>query len=80
MDGFSESHRLGRNRNEGGAMIYIREDIPSKRLDKHIFPYNMEDLYVELNFRKCLLFRTHHPPSLADIYYFDNLDKHLTLK
>ena len=61
-------------------MIYIREDIPSKRLDKHIFPYNMEDLYVELNFRKCLLFRTHHPPSLADIYYFDNLDKHLTLK
>ena len=58
-------------------MIYIREDILSKRLDKHVFPYDMEGLLVELNFRKCkwLLFRTYHPPSQADIYYFDNLDK-----
>ena len=33
-------------------MIYIHEDIPSKRLDKHVFPYDMEGLFVELNFRK----------------------------
>ena len=46
-------------------------------LDKHVFPYDMEGLFVELNFRKCkwLLFGTYHPPSQADIYYFDNLDK-----
>ena len=58
-------------------MIYIREGIPSKRLDKHVFPFNMEGLFVELNFRKCkwLLFGTYHLPSQADIYYFDNLDK-----
>ena len=58
-------------------MVYIREDIPSKLLDKHVFPYDMEGLFVELNFRKCkwLLFGTYHPPSQADIYYFDNLDK-----
>ena len=58
-------------------MIYIRENIPSKLLDKHAFPYDMEGLFVELNFRKCkwLLFGTYHPPSQADNYYFDNLDK-----
>ena len=58
-------------------MVYIREDIPSKQLDKHVFPYDKVGLFVELNFRKCkwLLFRTYHPPSQEDIYYFDNLDK-----
>ena len=34
-------------------MIYICEDIPSKLLAKHVFPYNMEGLLVKLNFRKC---------------------------
>ena len=59
------------------VMIYIREDIPSKRLDTHVSPYDMEGLFVELNFRKCkwLLFGTYHPPSQADIYYFDKLDE-----
>ena len=37
----------------------------------------MEGLFIELNFKKCkwLLFGTYHPPSQADSYYFDNLDK-----
>ena len=44
--------------------------IPSKPLDKHVFPYDMEGLFAELNFKKCkwLLFGTYHPPSQADIY------------
>ena len=42
-----------------------------------VFPYDMEGLIVELNFRKCkwLLFVTCYLPSSADIFYFDNLDK-----
>ena len=79
VNGFSEPYRLDKNRNGGmgEGMIYIREDIPSKRLDKHVFPYDMEGLFVDLNLRKYkwLLFRTYHPLSQADIYYFDNLDK-----
>ena len=77
VNGFSEPYRLDRNRKGGGVMVYIREDIPSKLLDKHVFPYDMEGLFVELNFRKCkwLLFGTYLPPSQADIYYFDYLDK-----
>ena len=77
VNGFSEPYRLDRNRKGGGNMVYIREDIPTKLLDKHAFPCDMEDLFVEPNFRKCkwLIFGTYHPPSEADIYYFDNLDK-----
>ena len=58
-------------------MVYIRENIPIKLLDKHVFLYDMEGLFAELKFRKCtwLLFGTYHLPSQADIYYFDNLDK-----
>ena len=34
MNDFSEPYRHNRNRNGGGVLIYIREDIPSK----HVFP------------------------------------------
>ena len=34
-------------------MIYIHEDIPSKQLDKSVIPYDMDGLFVELDFRKC---------------------------
>ena len=46
-------------------MIHIRENIPSKLLEKHKFSDDIEGLFVELNFRKVkwLLFGTNHPPS-----------------
>ena len=34
-------------------MIFVREDIPSKLLQKHILPVDIEVLFIELNFRKC---------------------------
>ena len=43
---------LDRNRNGGGIMIFIRDDIPSRVLTKHVFPDDIEDLLIELNFRK----------------------------
>ena len=77
VDGFSEPYRYDRNRKGGGIMIYIRENIPSKLLEKHNFSDDIEGLFVELNFRKVkwLLFGTYHPPSQNDIYYFNQLDK-----
>ena len=60
-------------------MIYIRDDIPSRLLSKHVFPSNIEGLYRQLNFRKCKwsLLVTYHPPSQSDQYYFNNNDKSL---
>ena len=53
MKGFKEPFRLDPNRNGGGVMIYIRDDIPSRLLLKHVFPSDIEGLYIELNFMKC---------------------------
>ena len=50
-------------------------------LTKHVFPDDIEGLFIELNFRKAkwLLFGIYHPPTQSDSYYFNNLDKALDL-
>ena len=79
MDGFSKPYRFDRNKYGGGVMICIQDTIPSKILEKHSCPNNIECLFIEPNFRKCkwLLCRTYHPPSQNDEYYFNYLDKAL---
>ena len=79
VDGFSMPYRQDRNRNGDGIMIYIRDDIPSKLLTKHVFPDNIKGLFVELNFRKSrwLIMGAYHPPSQSDSYFFEHLDKAL---
>ena len=79
--GFSVPYRLDRNRNGGGIMIFIRDIVPSRVLTKHVFPDDVEGLFIELNFRKIkwLPFGTYHPPTQSDSYYFNNLDKALDL-
>ena len=69
------------DRDGGGSaiIIYITEDIPSRILTKHNFPYNIKGLFIELNFRKSkwLLGGMYHPPSHPDQYFFKNLEKAL---
>ena len=71
MDGFSKPYRFDRNKHRG-VMVYIRDTIPSKILEKHICQNNIECLFIELNFRKCnwLLCGTYHPPSRNDKSYY----------
>ena len=52
IEGYPAPHRLDRNRNGGGILIYVREDIPSKKLSKHNFPDDIEGLFIEINLRK----------------------------
>ena len=63
MDGLSWPYRLDRNRNCGGVMIFVKKDIPSELLMKHNFPSDVEDLFVELNFRKSNGFFCHLSPT-----------------
>ena len=81
VTGFPVHYRLDRNRNGGGVMIFVRDDIPRRVLTKHVFPDDIEGLFIELNFGKVkwLLFGTYHPPTQSDSYYFNNLDKALDL-
>ena len=79
VEGFPIHYRLDRDRNGGGVIIYVWEDIPSKILEKHKLLQDVEGMLVELNFRKInwLLFGTYHLPSQNDQYYFEVLNKAL---
>ena len=79
IDGYSKPYRLGRNRNGGGIIIYVREVIPNSMLTKYNFPDNIEVLFIELNFRKSnwLIGGMYHPPSQPDQYYFNTPGKAL---
>ena len=79
IEGFNKPYRLDRNRNGGGILIYIREGIPTRLLNVHTFPYDIEGIFVEINLRKTkwLLYGTYHPPGQDDKYFFDNLGKAL---
>ena len=50
LDGFQTPFRLNRNRNGGGIMFSIRNDIPAKVVCTDDKP--IESFYVESNFRK----------------------------
>ena len=78
FNGFFKPFCLGRNKRVG-VTIYLREDIPSKLLTKHILPGDIKGILVELNFRKFkkILIGTYQGPSKNDHYSFENLDKAL---
>ena len=50
IEGFHSPFRFERNRNGGGIMLYVREDIPAKLLS-HGFPC-AENFFVEINLYK----------------------------
>ena len=71
IESYSEPYRFDRNRNGGGVLIYVPEDIQSKPLMGHKLPHDIEGIFVELNLRKnkWLLFGSYHPPSQSDESY-----------
>ena len=81
IDGFSLPFRLDRTSNGGGVMIFVREDIPSKVLNKHKFDGNLEGLFVEINLRKTkwLLFGTYRPPTQSITYFLDSVSNALDI-
>ena len=52
LEGYSTPYRLDRNCHGGGLLLYIREDIPSKKI-KFVFPDpSFEGLIIEINLNK----------------------------
>ena len=62
-------YRLDKNSSRVGVMIYVRENMPSKILERRKLPQDIEVellIFIELNFRKvkCLLFGTYHERAI----------------
>ena len=79
IDGFARPFRRDRNKNGGGVMIFVRDDIPSKEIKISFLPSDMECLFIEINIKKTkwLIVGCYHPPSQNDNYFFYNLSKAL---
>ena len=52
VEGLNTHYRLDRNCIGGGVIIYVRNYISSKVLEKHILPQYIQGIFIELNFRK----------------------------
>ena len=63
IKGFSVPYRLDRTAKGGGILLYIREDIPSKRIKKVTFDESFEGFFIEINLRskKWLLGCSYNP-------------------
>ena len=79
IDGFARAFRRDRNKNVGGVMIFVRDDIPSKEIKISFLPSDIECLFIEISIRKTkwLIVGCYHPPSQNDNYFFYNLNKAL---
>ena len=63
IDGYSEPYRFDRNRNVGGVLLYIREDIPSKLLADHKLSHDIEGVKSEKKKSGHFLGSTIHPAN-----------------
>ena len=63
IKGFSVPYRLDRTAKGGGILLYITEDIPSRRLKKVTFGESFEGFFIEINLRskKWLLGCSYNP-------------------
>ena len=72
VPGYKQPYRWDRDCNGGGVIVYIREDIPSKKLDSFKLD-DIEGQFFELNLRKSkwLMFAAYKPPSCSKSKYLD---------
>ena len=69
--------RKDRDRNGGGLLLYINEDIPFKVIQNSSLPTTLEVLSIEINLGrfKFLLIELYKPPSVCEKEFLLRLDK-----
>ena len=76
-NGYSLPHRRDRALGAGGLLLYVNEDIPSKKLKNHILPDDIEILCVEINLKKqkWIIMGIYKPPNMSNTYFLEHLSK-----
>ena len=78
FQGYSKPHRKDRTLGPGGGLLmYINQNIASRKLKEHNIPENVEILCVEINLRKqkWVLIGIYRPPNMNETYFMDHLSK-----
>ena len=77
LPGFKVPFRLDRNKNGGGILAYIREEVPSKNLSEFNYPKDIECVTIEINLHrsKWVLFGIYRPPCQNETYFLEEIGK-----
>ena len=77
LPGFKVPIRLDRNKNGGGILAYIREEVPSKDLSEFNYPKDIECVTIEINLHKSkwVLFGIYRPPCQKETYFLEEIGK-----
>ena len=75
LEGYKKPFRLDDTRNSGGLLVYVNNNIPSRRLHLFNFASDIQIIPIELNFRKqkWLILSIYRPPKQNFLYFLTNL-------
>ena len=75
--GYSNPHRKDRSLGGGGLLMYVNENIPSRKLIEHTLPTDIEIMCVEINLKKqkWVLMGIYRPPKMNEKYFLDHLSR-----
>ena len=74
-EGYSKPYRKDRCLGGGGLLMFVNDNIPSRILNAHVIPGDIEILCVEINLKKqkWVIIGIYRPPNMNEMYFFDNL-------
>ena len=77
IDGCSTPYPFDKTLHDGGILLYIREDIPSKTLQFEPVQNNFEGFFVEINLKKkkWLLSYSHNPTRINIVNHVKNISR-----
>ena len=75
LPGYKKPYRKDRNCHGGGIIVYIREDIPSRKLEQLKLEDDIEGIFFEINLRKSkwMVLATYRPPSSSIPQYLNSI-------
>ena len=76
--GYGNPYRKDRSLGAGGGLLlYVNENIPSRKLNAHSVPADIEIICVELNLRKqkWIIIGIYRPPKMNEKYFYDQLSR-----
>ena len=77
IDGYSTPYPFDQTLHDGGILLYIREDIPSKTLQFEPVQNNFEGFFVEINLKKkkWLLSYSYNPTRINIVNHVKNISR-----
>ena len=79
IEGYKEPIRLDRNKNGGGLLFFIRDDLDSKEIKSHKLPKKVEGIFIKLTIRntKWLIMGGYNPDKKDIKTFLNHVSKEL---